>query len=34
MRLFIALYLDEDVPVLVASLLRARNFTALTTVVG
>ncbi len=32
MRLFIALYLDEDVPGLVASLLRARNFTALTTV--
>ena len=29
--LFIELYLDEDVNVLVAALLRARGFTALTT---
>jgi len=31
MRLFVELYLDEDVSVLVAQLLRARGFTALTT---
>lgn len=31
MRLFIELYLDEDVDVLVADLLRARGFTAVTT---
>jgi predicted nuclease of predicted toxin-antitoxin system len=30
-RLFISLYLDEDVAVLVATLLRARGFTAITT---
>jgi len=30
-KLFIELYLDEDVSVLVAELLRARGFTALTT---
>jgi hypothetical protein len=30
-RLFIALYLDEDVSVLVAELLRARGFTTQTT---
>ncbi len=30
-RLFIELYLDEDVDVLVATLLRAHGFTALTT---
>ena len=30
-RLFIELYLDEDVSVLVASLLRARGFVAVTT---
>jgi predicted nuclease of predicted toxin-antitoxin system len=31
LRLFIALYLDEDVDVLVADLLRARGFDVLTT---
>ena len=30
-RLFISLYIDEDVDVLVAELLRARRFDALTT---
>jgi len=30
-RLFISLYLDEDVSVLIAKLLRARAYTALTT---
>ena len=30
-RLFIALYLDEDVSVLIAELLRARGFVAVTT---
>lgn len=30
-RIFIELYLDEDVSVLIASLLRARGFTVLTT---
>jgi predicted nuclease of predicted toxin-antitoxin system len=30
-RLFIELYLDEDVSVLIADLLRARGFTAVTT---
>lgn len=32
MRLFIALFLDEDVPILIADLLRARGYTAVTTV--
>jgi hypothetical protein len=31
MRLFIELYLDEDVDVLIADLLRARGFSVLTT---
>jgi predicted nuclease of predicted toxin-antitoxin system len=31
MRLFIELYLDEDVDVLIADLLRARGFSMLTT---
>ncbi|HEX5506375.1 MAG TPA: DUF5615 family PIN-like protein [Thermomicrobiales bacterium] len=31
-RLFIAVYLDEDVPVLVAHLLRAQQYEAMTTV--
>jgi hypothetical protein len=31
MNLFIELYLDEDVSVLVADLVRARGFTAITT---
>ncbi len=31
-KLFIELYLDEDVDVLVAELIRARGFSAMTTV--